>query len=258
MSREPHRVTSRDNPLLVRLRKTMQDPAAYRKTGQVWLEGEHLCQAWGARMGPAREAVMSESAYARAPLRALAQAATRVVVVPDALFATVSALESPAGVGFLVEVPPPAALEPGRDTLVLDRLQDPGNVGAILRTAAAFGVRQIVALKGTVALWSAKVLRAGMGAHFGLRLHEAATLEDVLSLGLALVGTSSHAPHTLVDVALPRPLAWVVGHEGQGIAPAVLARCALTVRIPQPGGQESLNAAAAAAICLYESLRQRG
>jgi TrmH family RNA methyltransferase len=131
-------------------------------------------------------------------------------------------------------------------------------VGSVLRSAAALGVRQVLALSGTAALWSPKVLRAGMGAHFGLRLIEGLEAAALASLQLPLVATSSHADQTLQQAALPSPCAWVLGHEGQGVSAAVMARCAMTVRIPQPGGEESLNVAAAAAICLYESARRLG
>lgn len=139
---------------------------------------------------------------------------------------------------------------------MLDGLQDAGNVGSILRSAAALGVRQVLALKGTAALWSPKVLRAGMGAHFGLRLVEGLTVDDLDGLALPLVATSSHASGTLPAADLPSPCAWVLGHEGQGVSADLMARCSLIVRIPQPGGEESLNVAAAAAICFYESLRR--
>jgi TrmH family RNA methyltransferase len=107
-----------------------------------------------------------------------------------------------------------------------------------------------------VALWSPKVLRAGMGAHFGLALVEGAAIEDVAALGLPVVGTHLRDAQWLHETALPRPLAWVFGHEGQGMSEAVTAACTLRVRIAQPGGEESLNVAAAAAMCLYESARQ--
>ena len=138
-------------------------------------------------------------------------------------------------------------------TAVLDRLQDAGNVGSILRSAAALGVRQIVALKGTAALGSAKVMRAGMGAHFALRLVEQVQLQDLERLALPLLATSSHGGETLGACELPHPAAWVFGHEGQGVSEPLLAQCQRRLRIPQPGGEESLNVAAAAAICLYES-----
>ena len=124
-------------------------------------------------------------------------------------------------------------------------------------SAAAMGFRQVLALKGTAALWSPKVLRAGMGAHFGLRLIEGLGPEDLSGLSVPLVATSSYADAQLHQVQLPRPCAWVMGHEGQGVQPGLMARCLLTVGIPQPGGEESLNVGSAAAICLYESARQR-
>ena len=132
-----------------------------------------------------------------------------------------------------------------------------GNVGSMLRSAAAFGVRQVLALKGTAALWSPKVLRAGMGAHFGLRLVENLEEAALADLAMPLLATSSHAAQAIHDTRLPWPCAWVLGHEGQGISRALQARCAQTLRIPQPGGEESLNVATAAAVCLYESVRQR-
>ena len=253
---EPVHVTSRDNPLLVRLRKLAQDGAGYRRAGQVWIEGEHLCAALRARGGAAVQAVVDEAAWVRPEVRELAAWAPRIALVPAALFKGFSGLESPAAIGFVIDTPAPPALLPQAAAVVLDRVQDPGNVGSILRSAAAFGVVQVLALKGTVALWSPKVLRAGMGAHFGLRLIEGLEPEALAELQLPLVATSSHAGALLPSAPLPQPCAWVLGHEGQGVHAALLARCALQVRIPQPGGEESLNVAAAAAVCLYESARR--
>jgi len=257
---EPQRavvhVTSKDNPLLVQLRKLAHDGAAYRRGGAVWLEGEHLCAALRARGGAALQAVVNEDAWVRPDLRDLAAWAPRITLVPAALFKGLSGLESPAPIGFLIDAPADAVPRTGVATVVLDRVQDPGNVGSILRSAAAFGVAQVLALKGTVALWSPKVLRAGMGAHFGLHLVEGVEPGALAGLGVPLVATSSHAGHLLPQAPLPQPCAWVLGHEGQGVHAELLARCALQVRIPQPGGEESLNVAAAAAVCLYESARR--
>jgi TrmH family RNA methyltransferase len=254
----PQLVTSRSNPLLVELRRLVRDGASYRRGGRLWLEGEHLCQALLARGGRPEIAVVDERAWADVSIAALAQQADRVVTVPPVLFADLSTLESPARIGFVHALAAAPAIEAEVASVVLDRLQDPGNVGSILRSAAAFGVRQVLALTGTVALWSPKVLRAGMGAHFGLRLVEGLRVDELDALRVPLVATSSHARHEVGAVPLPRPCAWVLGHEGQGVDEALAARCALTLRIPQPGGEESLNVAAAAAVCLYESARQAG
>jgi RNA methyltransferase, TrmH family len=254
---EPVCIRSRDNPLVKRLLRLVQDTAATRRLGQVWLEGEHLCSAALARSVPVRQAVCSEAAWALPRLRALAGRAERVAVLPAPLFAALSALPSPAGIGFLIDLPAAPAIDPLAPSVVLDRLQDAGNVGSILRSAAAFGIGQVLALRGTAGLWSPKVLRAGMGAHFGLRLIEGLAPEALDALRLPLLATSSHAALALADAALPPRCAWVLGHEGQGVDAALLARCALTLRIPQPGGEESLNVAAAAAVCFYEAARQR-
>jgi TrmH family RNA methyltransferase len=251
-------ISARDNPLLQRLRRLVQDGAAYRRVGQVWLEGDHLCSALRARGQPALQAVVSEAAWADPRLHELACWAPRVAVLPAALFAQLSALESPAAIGFVIDQPVSPDIDPQAASVVLDRLQDPGNVGSILRSAAAFGVRQVLALKGTAALWSPKVLRAGMGAHFGLRLVEGLDEAALHALAVPLLATSSHAALTLAQAELPSPCAWVLGHEGQGVSAPLLARCALQLRIPQPGGEESLNVAAAAAVCLYEAARRAG
>ena len=187
------RISSRDNPLLVKLRKLAQQPAAYRKLGEYWLEGEHLCAAAVARGMQADVALITEDAWADARWQALAGSARRIAIVPAALFAAVSAVEAPLGLGFLIAHEAPAQPLPAVDTVVLDRLQDAGNVGSILRSAAALGFAQVVALKGTAALWSPKVLRAGMGAHFALHLVEQLSADDLAALQLPLVATSSHA-----------------------------------------------------------------
>jgi TrmH family RNA methyltransferase len=118
-------------------------------------------------------------------------------------------------------------------------------------------IKQVIALKGTAALWSPKVLRAGMGAHFGLRLLEGLEPEALQALQVPMVATSSHAGQVLPTASLPQPCAWVLGHEGEGVSALVHSQCSQSLRIPQPGGEESLNVGAAAAVCLYESARQR-
>jgi RNA methyltransferase, TrmH family len=251
-------IQSRDNPLLVRLRKLAGDPAGYRKHDLVWLEGDHLCSAFAARGGRPRHALITETAYADDELRALAEQADEVALLPDNLMAGISTLESPPPIAFVVPWAGTGQVVAKVPTVVLDRLQDAGNVGTLLRSASAFGFGQVVAIKGTAGLWSPKVLRAGMGAHFGLHLVEGAEESALDGLAMPLLGSSSHAAQAIDRVALPWPCAWVMGHEGQGVSASLQQRCTLTLRIPQPGGEESLNVAAAASVCLYESARQRG
>jgi RNA methyltransferase, TrmH family len=259
-TRDPARcthVSSRANAMFKDLKKLAHDSSAYRSQGRVWLEGEHLCQALLARGRSPSLAVVSESYWPQAQqIRALA--AIEMIAIADDLWREISTLPSPAPMGFVLDLPPTAlALQPAAPSVILDRLQDAGNVGSILRSAAAFGFGQIIAMKGTAALWSPKVLRAGMGAHFGLSLIEGVDPAFVDALQLPLLMTSSHRGESLHALArerrLPVPCAWVLGHEGQGVADALASRAGMQVRIEQPGGEESLNVAAAAAICLHAS-----
>ncbi|MFZ4480259.1 MAG: TrmH family RNA methyltransferase, partial [Rhodoferax sp.] len=236
-------IRSRDNPLLKDLRRLSQDSTAYRKQGRIWVEGEHLCQAaLGRGMRPVL-AVFSESRWPLAPLT-WAGAALKNIVVADALFAGISALESPASMGFVFNLPTPSELRPDVASVILDRVQDAGNVGSILRSASAFGFSQVIALTGTAALWSQKVLRAAMGAHWGLQLIEGADFSSLAVLTVPIVVTSSHRGLFLhqaqADNALPRPCAWAMGHEGQGVSAELEAHSRLHIRIAQPGGEESL------------------
>ncbi len=255
-SAEVIHITSRDNPLLKELRKLSDEPTAYRRQGRLWLEGDHLCRAALQRGLVPAIGVFAESYWPQVP-HELSQAASKSIVMPDKLFADISGLESPAKLGFVIDLPVPGAVQPRVATLILDRVQDAGNVGSILRSAAAFGVKQVLAIKGGAALWSPKVLRAGMGAHFALQLHEGLALTDLLAdlnrLDVPLLATSSHTGQFIHQQTLPSPCAWVMGHEGQGVSEALMKRASLIVRIGQPGGEESLNVAAAAAICLHTS-----
>ncbi|RKJ94626.1 TrmH family RNA methyltransferase [Alicycliphilus denitrificans] len=253
---QPVTIHSRDNALLKDLRRLSQDSTAYRKQGRVWLEGDHLCSAALARGQRPAIAVFSESFWPLAPAE-YAQAATKNVVIADALWPDISGLESPARMGFVLPLPAQQELDAQSPTVVLDRLQDAGNVGSILRSASAFGFAQIAALKGTAALWSPKVLRAGMGAHFALRLVEGLDAQDIDRLRVPLLATSSHQGDWLHRAQLPWPCGWIMGHEGQGVSPDLQRRASRHIRIVQPGGEESLNVGAAAAICLHASAAAR-
>lgn len=252
----PQFVTSAGNALLKDLRRLAQDSTAYRKQGRVWVEGDHLCRAALTRRVVPALAVFSQSLWESAAHQ-WPDLPGRTVVIADALFASISGLESPGRIGFVLDFPAAPGVESGAPSVILDRLQDAGNVGAILRCAAAFGFRQVLAMKGTAALWSPKVLRAGMGAHFGLHLVEALEPSALDALGVPIVATSSHAGEWLHQALLPWPCAWALGHEGQGLGDEIASRAGVAVRIVQPGGEESLNVAAAAAICLHASAAAR-
>lgn len=247
-------ISSKDNALLKAIRKLSQDPSGYRKQGRIWCEGDHLCRAALERGVKPIQVLMTPDLWHSAPL-AWRDVCDQVFVLPQALFASLSGLESPAQMGFVLACASEQAIQPAQPTVVLDRVQDAGNVGAILRSASAFGFKQVIALRGTAALWSPKVLRAGMGAHFGMHLVESAQAQSLAQLQIPLLTTSSHQGpflHELLNAKrLPALCAWVMGHEGQGVSEEIMALSQMQVRIAQPGGEESLNVASAAAICLH-------
>lgn len=248
-------ITARDNPLVKLLRKLVQDPAGYRKQGLLWLEGDHLCRAALERGLQPEWAVVAASKQANIPINWYT-GAKKLAVLDDALMAQCSSLESPAHMGFVLALDSvqQTTVVPNTNTVVLDRIQDAGNVGSILRTASAMGFTQVLAIKGTAALWSPKVLRAGMGAHFALQLHEGLSADAVSQLQVPLLVTHLQGASYLHQTHLPSPCAWVMGHEGQGVQAALVEQAHILVRIAQPGGEESLNVAAAAAICLHASV----
>jgi TrmH family RNA methyltransferase len=249
-------INSRDNAFVKDLKKLAHGSTDYRKLGRIWVEGDHLVQAANARGVRPEVGVFSETFWPLAQ-KEFALKATKNVVISKTLFDAISTLESPARMGFVFALPALSALNPNAASVILDRVQDAGNVGAILRSASAFGFQQVIALKGTAAMWSPKVLRAGMGAHWGLNLIEAADQAVLGGLAVPLMVTSSHRGsflhHLLRQQHLPMPCAWVLGHEGQGVCAELEARAQHHVRVAQPGGEESLNVASAAAICLHAS-----
>ncbi len=252
-------ITSRDNMQVKALKRLAQIGGSYKEEGQVWLEGEHLCDAYlqapsmtGMQL---QKAVLSVSA--KSEWLALVEMACEVIVLPDFLFEHISGLPSSGGVGFVLSLPDQINnIHKMAQTLVLDRVQDAGNVGSILRSAAAFGVTQVLAIQGTALLWSPKVLRAAMGAHFSLHIVEGLSVADV-DLDIPILATDVHGGALLHELQvaqkIPNPCAWVMGHEGQGVSQALLDKASMKVNIAQIG-QESLNVAAAAAVCMYASM----
>jgi TrmH family RNA methyltransferase len=254
------RIASRDNPTYKALLALLSSTRERERLGLSVLEGVHLCEAWSAARGAPRQVVVSESAIDVPEVaRVLAACAVQPLLLADRLFAPLSAVAN--GVGLVFVVPTPRHDLPDRidsDTVYLDRVQDPGNVGTLLRTCAAVGVGRVVAAPGTADCWSPKVLRAGMGAHFHLTIHEAVSWEALAgALRVPVRATALAGATDLYRCDLRSPGLWVFGQEGQGVDPEILAQAALRVRVPQHTAVESLNVGVAAAVCLFEQMRQR-
>jgi TrmH family RNA methyltransferase len=255
-------ITSRDNPTYKELKQLAGSSQARRRAGRTLLDGVHLCQAWLDLRGLPLQALVSESSLANLEVAALVQrcedARAHVTALPDNLYEPLSQVEHGVGLMFIVETPVPlTAAGLTMDSVLLDGVQDPGNVGSILRSAAAAGVKQVYCSAGTAFCWSPKVLRAAMGAHFVLEIFEQADLAALITAArVPVLATSGYAAERLYDVDLRGPVAWLFGHEGQGVADDLLALATHRVVIPHAGRVESLNVAACAAVCFFEHLRQ--
>ncbi|QGZ38327.1 TrmH family RNA methyltransferase [Pseudoduganella flava] len=255
-------ITSRDNAQYKELKQLATSAQARRKAGRTLLDGVHLCVTWLELRGLPEQCIVSESGLRHPEVVAIvAKLEARhahCLQLPDALYEALSQVEHGVGVMFLVATPEkavPQALHTG--AVLLDNVQDPGNVGSILRSAAAAGIREVYCSPGTAFCWSPKVLRAAMGAHFVLDIYENADLAALLrNAPIATLATSGYAKETLYDVDLKRPVAWVFGHEGQGVSEELLAMARHRVVIPHLGKVESLNVAACAAVCFFEQVRQ--
>jgi TrmH family RNA methyltransferase len=256
-------ITSRDNPLYKRLKALAGSTAQQRRSGHALLEGLHLASAYLDAAGQPETCVVTEGALQHEEARQIVGRIdpAHVHTLPDALFGQLSSVVHGVGMVLLVEKLEPSLPERITGTcLVLDGIQDAGNVGSILRSAAAAGVQHVFCAPGTVYAWSSKVLRSGMGAHFLLGIYEdvePAALTSLLAPEVQVTITDSHGAKAIYDADLSGPVAWVMGNEGAGVSSFWRDRATLRVTIPQPGGMESLNVAAAAAVCIFEQCRQQ-
>jgi len=256
----PRPVTSLENPRYKALRQLVQSAQARRKSGLSVLDGAHLVAAYRRRQGLPEELVVSRSGLNDPEIRALVESLPDVdaVIVTDALFRHLSPVATPTGIVAVVRTPRPQPVPEDMDAcLMLEGLQDPGNLGSILRTCAAAGVRHVLLSSGSVHAWSPRVLRAGMGAHFALAIYEQVDLRAAArAFRGRRVATRQRAPQSVFDTDLEGKLALLFGNEGAGLSRSLLNAADIVVSVPMPGPAESLNVAAAAAVCLFERVRQ--
>lgn len=259
-------ITSRDNPFFKTLLKLASSTKQRHEAGQTLLDGIHLLQAYLATEEPVQHLIINETALQNSELATLLKKMpdTPLTQFSDNLFAELSDLKTPSGILALIDIPT-AAVTPAQSKfcLLLEDIQDPGNVGSILRSAAGAGCDAIFLSKGCADVWSPKVLRAAMGGHFALNIYESM---DLLNIAQALPGklfaTSPHAKINLYHADLRGDCTFAIGNEGAGLSRDLLAAAHQLVSIPMPGNSmpgkvESLNVAAATAVCLFEAVRQR-
>jgi TrmH family RNA methyltransferase len=254
-------ITSRDNPFFKDLKKLAASARQRRQTGRTLLDGVHLVRACMEAGKRPLHVLVNLAAMQDGEVAELTRTLPGVPLtqLDDSLFAELSELKTPTGILALIELPQTATnVAPGSFCLLLEDIQDPGNLGSMIRSAAAAGCDAVFLSQGCADAWSPKVLRGGMGGHFALVIHEAADLPAVAAAFAGEVYAASlQAKRSLYDCDLRGAVAFAIGNEGAGLSEKLL-RAAHPAAIPMPGKVESLNAAAAAAVCLFEAARQRG
>jgi len=251
-------IESRANSFYKQLKRLAESGRERRKSGRTLLDGVHLVEAYEAAHGPVETLVVGASALAGGEIADFLSGRAPTVLA-DSLLRDLGLVDTPSGLLAVVGIPAATvAVDREKDAILLDAVQDPGNVGTILRTAAAAGVGQALLGPGCAAAWSPKVLRAGQGAHFALAIHEDADLRAFMAdyRGTTVVA-ALHDATPLYEARWDGPLAWIFGAEGQGVSRQLMDAARLRVRVPMPGTVESLNVAAAAAVCLFEGLRRK-
>lgn len=256
-------IRSRDNAFVKQLVALAHSSRERKKAQLSVLDGIHLIRAYvDAAFEPVAIAVSESAAHRPEALALLSRCPmAKQYLLADALMTAASALDSPAFMMAIVPTPVAGAIPDDEDVvLALEDVQDPGNVGSMLRSAAAAGVRHVALSKTCAFAWSPKVLRAAQGAHFLLNINEGIDLVAFIkryhSQSLALVAQKEDAK-PLFAIDLRVPTVFLIGNEGAGLSAALAQSATHRVTIPMPGKIESLNAAAAGAICLFEFVRQR-
>lgn len=256
-------ISSAQNPAIKNVRKLLTSGKYRREQGLAAAEGAHLLNSMIMTDIKPRQVVCAESALETSEVAGLLDKlglATRVLTVKDSLFESLSQVHAAVGVIAIFQIPSSGAVAGIPDgSVLLEDVQDPGNLGTILRTATVAGVAGVYISAGSASPWSPKALRAGMGAQFGVAIYENADLLTLVTdSSISVLATDLSADNSLYDTDLTGSLAWVFGSEGQGVSPQLLELCTGRVRIPQAGNSvESLNVSAAVAVCLFEQHRQR-
>lgn len=255
-------ITSAQNEQLKHLSKLLSQSKARRQCGQTVLEGVHLLQSYLEAGGKPEQVYLPESKANHQEIRSIVGQlpVSLMTWVSNEALAKITSLTDSDDVMTLIDIPQEQNWPRQGDCVVLECVQDPGNVGTIIRSAAACAMPHLILSQDSADVWSPKVLRAGMGAHFLLNIHSRVPMGQWLAEYQDTVWATALGNHNnfnLYDMNLRTPAAWVFGNEGNGISAEVLEKVSASVKIPMLGQTESLNVAMAATICLFEQMRQR-
>ena len=256
-------IVSRDNPIFKQLKKLSENARERRTEGKTLLDGVHLIESYIATFGDPDVLIIPEgksSIEATSLIQALEHVST--VMLPTLMFAELTPVTNATGILALVKIPQLPLPEHLDFVLMLEDIQDPGNLGSMLRTAAGAGVDAIYLSLGSTDAWSPKALRGGQGAQFVVPIVERADLVAELQKFSGNSYATTMQGESLYAQDLTPATAFVMGNEGAGISKQVMAATHKKITIPMVtnnfGAIESLNAGAATAICLFERVRQKG
>ncbi|OOR90018.1 TrmH family RNA methyltransferase [Moraxella bovis] len=251
-------ITSKDNPLIKTAHALLTDPKKRKKLGQTVIEGTHLLDAYLKAGKMPITTIVSESGMTNTEIQSLlAKLNKNPIIISDTLYKAIRTLGESLPIMAIIEMPSlilNQAIE--NDCLIINGIQDTGNLGTLLRTASATGFETVICTTGTAHAYNPKTMRAGMGANFSLHIYENVGIDEIFDfVKVPMFATTSHADGLIYHKDLTKPLALIMGHEGQGVDKILLKECT-PLTLPQYG-QESLNVGVAGSVCLYEILRQR-
>ena len=256
------RITSRQNAHFRQARKLAESARERNKSKQILMDGTRLIRAYAEQFGLADSTLLiSETGVNRPEIRQILETMSprHIYLLADELFAEIAQVETPEGITAIAGMPCVASKTSDDFRILLDGIQDPGNLGGLLRTAAAAGATSAYLTKGCADAWSPRSLRGGMGTQFVLPMRERVDLSAALSgFKGSVIATSPRAKKSIFEVDLTGPVAMIFGSEGRGLGEDGLEMATLLVHVPMARKVESLNVAAAAAVCCFERVRQTG
>ena len=250
-------IISRDNPVFKTLKKLSENARERRTEGKTLLDGVHLIESYCEVFGEPELIIIPEgksSAEANALMQQLEHVNT--MMLPTLMFAELTPVASSTGILALVKIPQIESPVQVKFALMLEDIQDPGNLGSMLRTALGAGVEAVYLSKGCTDAWSPKALRGGQGAQFLLPIFEGVSIVEAMQNFAGKSYATTMQGESLYTQDLSEPTAFVIGNEGAGLSDKVMQAATHQISIPMHQNLESLNAAAAAAVCLFECRRQ--
>jgi RNA methyltransferase, TrmH family len=248
-------ISSRGNQHFKHLKKLNESPRYRHEVQQTILDGMHLIESYAECFGSPDSIALIEGGNID-KIKSYLNEDTQVLEFPAGLFSEIAPVISPTGILASINIPHLEAPKKQNCILLLEDIQDPGNLGSILRSAGASGVDLVYLSDHCADLWSPKVLRGGQGAHFHLPCIEKVNFSDITKTFTGKIFATTLSGKSIFQEDLKGPVAFIFGNEGNGIHSETMRLTSHSIHIPMEKGIESLNVSAAVSICLYEKYRQ--